>query len=149
MFGHHMRTNKKAEQRWKPPEWKRWGSWGGMGVAPGLRLAPSPFPLSGHAQSSGSALPTLGSRHCCLRKHCGITSPISAADPRKQCLLMEKLVETLKPFRVWEEELQCKNFILGKSSYRVKVFTFVSHRWRVPTEGANNNCCVVCCPKTC
>ena len=39
------------------------------------------------------------------QKHYGITSPISLAAPKEtDCLLTQKLVETLKPFGVFEEE---------------------------------------------
>lgn len=39
------------------------------------------------------------------QKHYGITSPISLAAPKEtDCLLTQKLIETLKPFGVFEEE---------------------------------------------
>uniref|UniRef100_A0A8C2LW80 Poly(A) polymerase nucleotidyltransferase domain-containing protein n=1 Tax=Cricetulus griseus TaxID=10029 RepID=A0A8C2LW80_CRIGR len=39
------------------------------------------------------------------QRHHGITSPISLAAPKEtECLLTQKLVETLKPFGVFEEE---------------------------------------------
>lgn len=39
------------------------------------------------------------------QRHYGITSPISLAAPKEtDCLLTQKLIETLKPFGVFEEE---------------------------------------------
>lgn len=39
------------------------------------------------------------------QKHYGITSPISLAAPKESdCILTQKLIETLKPFGVFEEE---------------------------------------------
>ncbi|OWK08783.1 PAPOLA, partial [Cervus elaphus hippelaphus] len=57
------------------------------------------------------------------QKHYGITSPISLAAPKEtDCLLTQKLVETLKPFGVFEEEeeLQRRILILGKLNNLVK-----------------------------
>uniref|UniRef100_A0A8C2NYE1 Poly(A) polymerase nucleotidyltransferase domain-containing protein n=1 Tax=Capra hircus TaxID=9925 RepID=A0A8C2NYE1_CAPHI len=54
------------------------------------------------------------------RKHYGITSPFSLAET--DCLLTQKLVETLKPFGVFEEEeeLQRRILIWGKLNNLVK-----------------------------
>ncbi|KAB0361078.1 hypothetical protein FD754_005234, partial [Muntiacus muntjak] len=57
------------------------------------------------------------------QRHYGITSPISlAALKETDCLLTQKLVETLKPFGVFEEEqeLQRRILILGKLNNLVK-----------------------------
>ena len=57
------------------------------------------------------------------QKHYGITSPISLAAPKEtDCLLTQKLVETLKPFGVFEEEeeLQRRILIWGKLNNLVK-----------------------------
>ncbi|KAB0386538.1 hypothetical protein FD755_001494 [Muntiacus reevesi] len=57
------------------------------------------------------------------QKHYGITSPISLAAPKEtDCLLTQKLVETLKPFGVFkeEEELQRRILILGKLNNLVR-----------------------------
>ncbi|EMP30981.1 Poly(A) polymerase alpha [Chelonia mydas] len=58
-----------------------------------------------------------------LQKHYGITSPISLAAPKEiDCLLTQKLIDTLKPFGVFEEEeeLQRRILILGKLNNLVK-----------------------------
>ncbi|KAB0343629.1 hypothetical protein FD754_020555, partial [Muntiacus muntjak] len=74
-----------------------------------------------------------------------------AAPKKTDCLLTQKLVETLKPFGVFEEEeeLQCRILIWGKlnnlqeSSTIVienvggKIFTYVSYRLGVYTKGAD------------
>ena len=55
-----------------------------------------------------------------LQKHYGITSPFRLAAPKEtNCRLTQKLVETLKPFGVFEEkeELQCRILILGKLTW--------------------------------
>ncbi|KAF7252082.1 Poly(A) polymerase alpha [Varanus komodoensis] len=57
------------------------------------------------------------------QKHYGITSPISLAAPKESdCILTQKLIETLKPFGVFEEEeeLQRRILILGKLNNLVK-----------------------------
>lgn len=57
------------------------------------------------------------------QRHYGITSPISLAAPKEtDCLLTQKLIETLKPFGVFEEEeeLQHRILILGKLNDLVK-----------------------------
>ncbi|KAB0373357.1 hypothetical protein FD755_015016, partial [Muntiacus reevesi] len=97
------------------------------------------------------------------QKHYGITSPISLAAPKEtDCLLTQKLVETLKPFGVFEEEeeLQHRILILGKLNNLVKewireisesknlpqsvienvggkIFTFGSYRLGVHTKCAD------------
>uniref|UniRef100_A0A8C5L8R1 Poly(A) polymerase nucleotidyltransferase domain-containing protein n=1 Tax=Jaculus jaculus TaxID=51337 RepID=A0A8C5L8R1_JACJA len=48
------------------------------------------------------------------QKHYGITSPISLAAPKEACcLLTQKLIETLKPYGVFEEkeELQYNSLL--------------------------------------
>ncbi|KAJ8776293.1 hypothetical protein J1605_015591 [Eschrichtius robustus] len=57
------------------------------------------------------------------QKHYGITSPISLAAPKEtDCLRTQKLIETLKPFGVFEEEeeLQRRILIWGKLNNLVK-----------------------------
>ena len=57
------------------------------------------------------------------QKHHGITSPISLAAPKEtDCLRTQKLIETLKPFGVFEEEeeLQRRILIRGKLNDLVK-----------------------------
>uniref|UniRef100_A0A8C2LFG6 Poly(A) polymerase nucleotidyltransferase domain-containing protein n=1 Tax=Cricetulus griseus TaxID=10029 RepID=A0A8C2LFG6_CRIGR len=45
------------------------------------------------------------------QRHYGITSPISLAAPKEtHCLLTQKLIETLKPFGVFEEEEKLQIF---------------------------------------
>ena len=96
-------------------------------------------------------------------KRYGISSPISLAPPREtDCVLTQKLIETLKPFGVFEEEeeLQRRILILGKLNNLVKewmreisesknlpqsvienvgekIFTFESYRLRVHPKCAN------------
>ncbi|GAB1297772.1 Poly(A) polymerase alpha [Apodemus speciosus] len=113
-----------------------------------------PFPVT--TQGSQQAQPT--------QRHYGITSPISLAAPKEtDCLLTQRLIETLKPFGVFEEEeeLQRRILILGKLNNLVKewireisesknlrnlpqsvienvggkIFTFGSYRLGVHTKG--------------
>uniref|UniRef100_A0A2K5DHA4 polynucleotide adenylyltransferase n=1 Tax=Aotus nancymaae TaxID=37293 RepID=A0A2K5DHA4_AOTNA len=97
------------------------------------------------------------------QKHYGITSPISLAAPKEtDCILTQKLTETLKPLGVFEEEeeLQRRILILGKLNNLVKewireisesknlpqsvienvggkIFKFGSYRLGVHTKGAD------------
>uniref|UniRef100_A0A8C6MYD0 Poly(A) polymerase nucleotidyltransferase domain-containing protein n=1 Tax=Mus spicilegus TaxID=10103 RepID=A0A8C6MYD0_MUSSI len=56
------------------------------------------------------------------KRHDGVTSPISLAAPEPPAAHSQKLIETLKPFGVFEEEgeLQRRIFILGKLNNLVK-----------------------------
>ncbi|KAK2541208.1 Papola [Columba guinea] len=110
---------------------------------------------------------TQGSQTQQLQKHYGITSPISLAAPKESdCMLTQKLIETLKPYGVFEEEeeLQRRILILGKLNNLVKewireisesknlpqsvienvggkIFTFGSYRLGVHTKAQSKKVC--------
>lgn len=74
------------------------------------------------------------------QKHYGITSPFRLAAPKEtNCLLTQKLVETLKPFGVFEEkeELQCRILILGEPGERLDT----RNQWKQESSAICNWTC--------